>query len=67
MGDPNLSQSTIIKRTAKPNPLNSALPQGRAYGAPTSGHTVKMPVAGRDMHLPDPPIQSSKPLWTASR
>src|ERR1700742_1604729 len=64
MGDPNRSQSTMVKKTTKPNPINSALPQGSACGAPTSGHTVYMPLVGRDIQLPEPPIQSSKPLWT---
>ena len=59
MGLPNLSHMMIVAKTEKPRPIYSALPQGRAWGAPSLGQTEKMPLAGRSMQPgePDPPAQ----------
>lgn len=40
MGLPKRSQRMMVTKTEKPRPMYSALPQGRAWGAPTWGQTV---------------------------
>jgi hypothetical protein len=63
IGDPSLSQIRMVTNTENPRPIYSALPQGRACGEPTLGQSIYAPEVGREMHDPEPPSQSSNPLW----
>ena len=63
MGEPNRSHRMMVTNTENPRPMNSALPHGRACGAPTRGHSVNGPDSGRPAQEPLPPAQLLKPDW----
>lgn len=60
MGEPNRSQRMIVTKTRKPSPINSALPQGKAWGASALGQSDPSP--GLLPHVPEPPAQSFIPF-----
>ncbi|KAL8935774.1 MAG: hypothetical protein Q9211_004524, partial [Gyalolechia sp. 1 TL-2023] len=63
IGEPKRSQMMIVTKTEKPRPINSALPQGRAWGPPTDGQ-IDSAVGldpSRTKHEPLPPAQLAKP------
>lgn len=63
IGDPSLSQISMVTNTENPRPTNSALPHGRACGASTLGQFIKKPESGLDIHNPAPPSHPLNPLW----
>jgi hypothetical protein len=67
MGEPNFSHRMMVRKTRKPRPMYSALPQRRAWGAAMLGHNWKKPSSGWPAQRPDPPAQFWKPVpikWT---
>ena len=62
MGAPKRSQRMMVRKTEKPRPMNSALPQGSACGALMLGQSWKRPVSGRLAQALEPPAQFWKPV-----
>src|SRR4051794_5102560 len=64
IGEPKRSQRMMARKTEKPRPRNSALPQGRAWGASMLGHRAKKSLGSVLEKGPEPPAQLLNPVST---